>query len=74
MELMSARISDILKELSSSICNWFCSILKYLGWSNPMTYAIEIYKELEKPVEDEQLKNLMKEKHIQYMKITWNTK
>ena len=59
----------------SSILNFaklLLQIPKKFELRNPLTYIIEIYKELEKPVEDEGLKELMRSRHLQYMKTVWN--
>ena len=72
MVLLIARMGSILKKTSSLIVNFLGSISKYLGLCNPLKHIIELYKEINKPIEDEDLKKLMRVKHMQYMKVVWN--
>ena len=72
MEFRNSKIYRFTETTLSPIANLFKIFVEFLELYNPLPHIIEMYGELEKPVEDEELKALIKTKHTQYMRIVWN--
>ena len=72
MESMSNKVARCKQVLILLMRNCFKNVKEQIALYNPITNLIDIYKELDKPVEDEGLKQLMDSRHMQYMKLLWN--
>ena len=72
MGSISNKVARSKQVLFLLMWNFVMNVKEQIALYNPITNLIDIYMELDKPVEDEGLKQLMNSRHMQYMKLLWN--
>ena len=72
MEIKPLNTCENREELFILFRKLLNSIGKNLKVISSIDFLLQIYQEIEKPIQDEELKKLMNSKHIQYMKVAWS--